>query len=148
MSLIAQLQKDLVESMKSKNELKLSVVRSMKTALTKYKADHMKDPDEATEQQILNSLVKQRKDSIEVFRKAGREELALKEEQELTILESYQPQPATEDEIEAALAAAIQENPEASVKQMGVIMKATQAKLTGKRVDGKALSEKVRSKLS
>ncbi len=148
MSLIAQLQKDLVESMKSKNELKLSVVRSIKTALTKYKADHMKDPDEATEQQILNSLVKQRKDSIEVFRKAGREELALKEEQELAILEDYQPQPATEEEIEAAITASIQENPEASIKQMGVIMKATQAKLTGKRVDGKALSEKVRSRLS
>src|SRR5690606_30308664 len=126
MSLIAQLQKDLVESMKSKNELRLSVVRSIKTALTKYKADHMKDPDEATEQQILNSLVKQRKDSIDVFRKAGREELALKEEQELAILEDYQPQPATEEEIEAAITAAIQENPEASVKQMGVIMKAAQ----------------------
>lgn len=148
MSLIAQLQKDLVESMKSKNELRLSVVRSIKTALTKYKADQMKDPDEATEQQILNSLVKQRKDSIDVFRKAGREELALKEEQELSILEDYLPQPATEEEIEAAISAAIQENPEASVKQMGVIMKAAQAKLTGKRVDGKSLSEKVRSKLS
>lgn len=148
MSLIAQLQTDLVAAMKSKNELKLSVVRMIKTALTKYKADHMKDPDEIIEQQILNSLVKQRRDSIEMFRKGDREELAKKEEQELVILESYLPQPATAEEISQAISEAIAENPDATQKQMGVIMKAAQAKLSGKRVDGKALSEQVRAKLA
>lgn len=148
MSLISQLQTDLVAAMKAKDELKLGVVRMIKTALTKYKADNMKDADDAAEQQILNSLVKQRKDSIEMFRKAGREELAVKEEQEMAVLETYLPQPATEEEITAAIAAAVQENPDATIKQMGIVMKAAQAKLVGKRVDGKALSEKVRASLS
>lgn len=148
MSLIAQLQKDLVDAMKSKNEVKLSAVRMIKTALMKYKADQMKDPDEAAEQQILNSLVKQRHDSIEMFRKGGREELAAKEEQELAVIEAYMPQPPTEEEVDAAIAAAIAENPGASLKQMGVVMKAAQAKLAGKRIDGKSLSDKVRAKLS
>ncbi len=148
MSLISQLQTDLVAAMKAKDELKLGVVRMIKTSLTKYKADNMKDADDAAEQQILNSLVKQRKDSIEMFRNAGREELAVKEEKEMAILETYLPKPATEEDITAAIAAAIQENPDATIKQMGVVMKAAQSKLVGKRVDGKALSEKVRAHLS
>ncbi len=134
--------------MKAKDELRLSVIRMIKTALMKYKADQMKEPDEAADMQILNQLVKQRKDSITMFRGGGREELALKEEQELAILESYLPQAATEEQIEAAIAAAMTETGITSLKQMGVVMKATQAKLAGFRVDGKALSDKVRAKLS
>lgn len=148
MSLIAQLQKDLVDSMKSKDEVKLSAVRMIKTALMKYKADQMKEADEAAEQQILSSLVKQRRDSIDMFRKAGREELATKEEKELAVIEAYMPQPPTDEEVAAAIESAIAENPGANLKQMGIVMKAAQAKLAGKRVDGKALSDKVRAKLS
>lgn len=148
MSLIAQLQKDLVDSMKSKDEVKLSAVRMIKTALMKYKADQMKEADEAAEQQILNSLVKQRRDSIDMFRKGGREELAVKEERELGIIEAYMPQPPTDEEVAVAIDAAIADNPGANLKQMGVVMKAAQAKLAGKRVDGKSLSDKVRAKLS
>jgi len=148
MPLIDRIQKDLVDAMKSKDEVRLGTVRMLKTALMKYKADQMKDADEAAEQQILNSLVKQRRDSIEMFRKGGREELAQKEEQELAIIESYMPQAPSEEEVESAISAAMAETGVTSAKQMGVVMKAAQAKLAGRRIDGKALSEKVRSRLS
>jgi hypothetical protein len=148
MPLAGRIQADLVAAMKARDEVKLSSVRAIKTALLKFKADQMKDPDEAAEQQIVNSLVKQRKDSIDQFGKAGRQDLVDKETAELAVLESYLPQPATEEEIESAIAAAIAENPGATAKQMGVVMKAAQAKLAGRRVDGKTLSEKVRERLS
>jgi hypothetical protein len=147
MSLADRIQADLVAAMKAKDEVKLSSIRAIKTALLKYKADQMKEADEAAEQQIVNSLVKQRKDSIDQFGKAGRQDLVDKETAELAVLESYLPQPATEEEIESAIASAIAENPGATAKQMGVVMKAAQGKLVGKRVDGKSLSEKVRGKL-
>lgn len=147
MPLNDRIQKDLAEAMKAKDERRLSAIRMIKSALLKYKADQMKDPDEAAEQQILNSLVKQRNDAIEMFRKAGREELAEKEEQEKAILESYLPAPATEAEMDEAIAAALAETGAVSAKQMGAVMKAAQAKLAGKRVDGRALSEKVRARL-
>jgi hypothetical protein len=147
MSLADRIQADLVAAMKAKDEVKLSSIRAIKTALLKYKADQMKEADEAAERQIVNSLVKQRKDSIDQFGKAGRQDLVDKETAELAVLESYLPQPATEEEIESAIASAIAENPGATAKQMGVVMKAAQGKLVGKRVDGKSLSEKVRGKL-
>lgn len=147
MPLIDRIQKDLVAAMKAKDEVQLSAIRGIKTALLKYKADQMKEADEAAEQQIVNSLVKQRKDSIEQFGKAGRQDLVDKEAAELVVLEAYLPQPATDEEISAAIAEAIAENPGATIKQMGVVMKAAQAKLTGKRADGKALSDKVRASL-
>jgi uncharacterized protein YqeY len=148
MPLNDRIQKDLVEAMKAKDELRLGAIRMIKTALMKYKADQMKDPDEAAEQQILNSLVKQRNDAIDMFRKGGREELAQKEEQEKAIIESYLPPPASEAEIEEAITAAVAETGASSAKQMGAVMKAAQAKLAGKRVDGRALSEKVKARLA
>jgi uncharacterized protein YqeY len=147
MPLNDRIQKDLVEAMKAKDDVRLGAIRMIKTALLKYKADQMKEPDEAAEQQILNSLVKQRNDSIAMFRQGGREDLAQKEEQEKAILESYLPAPASEEEVEAAIAAAIAETGATSAKQMGVAMKAAQARLAGKRVDGRALSEKVKARL-
>lgn len=147
MPLTDRIQKDLVEAMKAKDEVRLGAVRMIKTALLKYRADQMKEADETAEQQILNSLVKQRNDSIDMFRKGGREELAVKEEREKAIIESYLPSPASEAEIDAAIAAAIAETGASSAKQMGLVMKAAQAKLAGKRVDGRALSEKVKAKL-
>ncbi len=148
MSLLDRIQKDLVEAMKAKAELRLSAIRMIKTALLKYKADQMKDADEAAEIQIVTSLVKQRKDSIEQFRHAGREELAAKEEAEMAILESYLPAAASAEEIDAAIAGALAETGATSAKQMGLVMKAVQAKLAGKRIDGKALSDTVRARLS
>jgi uncharacterized protein YqeY len=108
----------------------------------------MKPLDEATEMQVLNTLVKQRRDSIEMFRKGNRPELVEKEENELKVVESYLPAAPSEDEMQQAIDAAIEATGVTSLKQMGVVMKAAQAKLAGKRVDGKVLSDKVRAKLS
>jgi len=123
-------------------------LRMLKTALMKHKVDTMKELDEQTELRILNMLVKQRRESADMFRKGNRPELADKEEAELKLIESYMPSAPTEAEIDVAIASALAENAGATIKQMGVVMKAAQAKLAGKRVDGKALSDRVRAKLS
>ena len=138
----------MVAAMKSRDEARLSAVRMIKAALKKHEVDSMKPLEEATEMQVLNTLMKQRRESAEMFRQGGRVELAEKEEAELKLIESYMPAGATEAEIEAAISAAMAETGVTSPKQMGVVMKAAQAKLAGKRVDGKALSEKVRARLS
>lgn len=148
MPLIDRVQKDMVEAMKAKAEARLSAIRMLKSALMKQKVDSMKELDEAAEMQVLNQLLKQRREAADMFRKGGRADLAEKEEGELQVIEAYMPAPASEDEINEAITAAIAETGVTSLKQMGVVMKATQAKLTGKRVDGKALSEKVRGRLS
>jgi uncharacterized protein len=148
MPLLETIQKDMVAAMKSKDEARLSAIRMIKTALKKVEVDSMKPLDEATEMQVLNSLIKQRTESAEMFRKGGRVEMAEKEEAERTLIESYMPAAATPEELEEAIAAALAETQVTSAKQMGVVMKAAQAKLAGKRVDGKALSEKVRARLA
>jgi len=148
MPLLERIQKDLVSAMKSKDEARLSAIRMIKTALKKLEVDSMKPLDETTEMQVLNSLIKQRTESAEMFRTGGRLELAEKEEAERALIESYMPAPASPDEIDSAIAAALAETQVTSAKQMGVVMKAAQAKLSGKRVDGKALSEKVRARLA
>ncbi|HEY1335929.1 MAG TPA: GatB/YqeY domain-containing protein, partial [Bryobacteraceae bacterium] len=125
-----------------------SALRMIKAALMKQKVDSPKPLDEAAERQVLKSLVKQRIDAAEAFRNAGRTEQADKEEAERKLIEGYLPAGATDEEIDAAIAAAMAETGVTSLKQMGVVMKATQAKLAGKTVDGKALSDKVRAKLS
>jgi len=148
MPLIDQVQKDMVAAMKSREEARLGALRLIKAALMKQKVDSPKPLDEAAEMQVLKSLIKQRIDAAAAFRQAGREEQAGKEDAERVLIESYLPAAATEAEIEAAIAAALAETGVTSLKQMGVVMKATQARLTGKTVDGKSLSEKVRSRLS
>jgi len=148
MALMDQVQKDMVEAMKAHEATRLDALRMLKTALMKHKVDSMKDLDESSELQILKMLVKQRRESAEMFRKGNRTELADKEEAELKIIESYMPSAPTEAEIDAAIAAAIAEAGAPTIKQMGLVMKAAQAKLAGKRVDGKALSDRVRAKLS
>jgi uncharacterized protein YqeY len=148
MPLLDRIQKDMVAAMKSRDEARLSAIRMIKTALKKVEVDSMKPLDEATEMQVLNSLIKQRTESAEMFRKGGRPEMAEKEEAERTLIESYMPAPATPEEMEEAIAGALAETQVTSAKQMGVVMKAAQAKLARKRVDGKALSEKVRARLA
>jgi uncharacterized protein YqeY len=147
MPLIDQVQKDMVAAMKSRAEARLSALRMIKAALMKLKVDSPKPLDEAAEMQVLKSLIKQRIEAAEAFRKAGREEQAAKEEAERTLIESYLPAAASEEEMEAAIGEAMAETGAASLKQMGAVMKAVQARLTGKTVDGKALSDKVRSRL-
>ncbi len=148
MPLLDRIQTDLVLAMKARDEARLSALRMMKSALKKLEVDSMKPLDEPAEMQVLNSLIKQRTESAEMFRTGGRPEMAEKEEAERSLIESYMPASATSEDIEAALTAALAETGVTALKQMGVVMKATQAKLAGKRVDGKALSEKVRSRLS
>ena len=148
MALLDKIQSDLTAAMRAKDEARLGAIRLIKTALKKHEIDSMKPLDEPTEIQVLNTLIKQRREAADMFRKGGRPELAEKEEAELKLVEQYMPAAPTEAEIEAAIAAALAETGITSAKQMGVVMKAAQAKLVGKRVDGKALSEKVRAKLS
>lgn len=147
MPLLDQLQKDMVAAMKAKDELRLSVIRMVKTAVMKEKIDSMKDLDETAELKVLNMLLKQRRESVEMFRKGGRDEQAAKEEAEIRIIEAYMPAMASEEEVEAAIQAALSETGATTAKQMGLVMKAAQAQLAGKRVDGRALSDKVKSRL-
>jgi len=148
MPLIDQVQREMVAAMKSGEAARLSALRMLKAALMKQKVDSPKPVDEAAEIQVLKILIKQRIDAAEMYRKADRIEQAEKEEAEKAMLEAYLPAGASEEEIDAAVAAAMVETGAASIKQMGVVMKAAQARLTGKTVDGKMLSDKVRSKLS
>ena len=148
MPLIDQVQQEMVTAMKSGDAARLSALRMLKAALMKLKVDSPKPVDEAAEIGVLKNLIKQRVDAAEMFRKAGRAEQAEKEEAEKAMLESYLPAGASDEEVDVAIAAAVAETGATSIKQMGVVMKAVQAKLAGKTVDGKSLSEKVRSKLS
>jgi uncharacterized protein len=148
MPLLDQIQKDIIAAMKAREEARLDALRMIKTALKKHEIDSMKPLDEPTELQILNTLIKQRKEASEMFRKGNRPELADKEDAEQKLIESYMPSAPTPEEMDAAIAAAMAESGVTSLKQMGVVMKAAQAKLTGKRVDGKALSDRVRAKLA
>jgi uncharacterized protein len=148
MPLLDQIQKDMVSAMKAREEARLGALRMIKTALQKHQIDSMKPLDEQTELQLLNMLIKQRREAADMFRKGDRFELADREEAELKLIESYMPSAPTDAEIEAAIAAAMAETGVAALKQMGVVMKAAQAKLAGKRVDGKALSDRVRAKLT
>lgn len=148
MALLDRIQTDMVAAMKARDESRLSAIRMIKAALKKQEVDGLKPLDEAAELQILNTLVKQRRESADMFRKGDRPELADKEEAELKLIESYLPAAPSEAEVERAIAAALAETGVTSIKQMGVVMKAAQTKLAGKRVDGKALSDRVRAKLS
>jgi len=134
--------------MKGREEARLETLRMMKTALKKLEVDGMKPLDETTEMQVLSTLIKQRRESADMFRKGNRPELADKEEAEMKMIEAFLPAAPSDAEVDDAIASAMAETGITSLKQMGVVMKAAQAKLAGKRVDGKALSERVRGKLS
>ena len=138
----------MVQAMKAKDETRLSVLRMMKSALQKHQIDSMKPLNEASEMQVMNTLLKQRRESAELFRKGGREELAQKEEAEIGIIDRYLPSAPSAAELQTAVNAAIAETGAKSPKDLGAVMKAAQAKLAGKRVDGKALSELVKRRLS
>ena len=147
MPLIDRVQQDMVAAMKSRDEDRLSALRMIKAALMKLKVDSPKPIDEAAEMALLKSLIKQRIDAAEMFHKAGRTGQAQKEEAEKALIETYLPAGASDQEIDAAIAEAMSETGATTARQMGLVMKAVQAKLKGKTVDGKALSDKVRSKL-
>jgi len=147
MPLIDRIQQDMVAAMKGREEARLGALRMIKAALMKQKVDSPKPVDEAAEMAVLKTLIKQRIEAADAFRKAGRAEQADKEEAERRLIEAYLPAAATEAEVDAAVAEALAETGVTALKQMGVAMKAVQARLQGKTVDGKSLSDKVRAKL-
>ena len=148
MSLAERIQKDLVDAMRAKEELRLSVLRGIKAAIKHKEVEKMRAMDETESIQILQTLVKQRKESIEQFTKGNRPELAEKETKELAIIESYLPAGASDAEMDSAIAKAIAETGANSIKQMGAVVKSAKAALEGKTVDGKLLSDRVRERLA
>ena len=148
MSLAERIQKDITDAMRAKDELRLSVLRGIKSAIKLKEVEKIRALDEAESIQILQTLVKQRKESIEQFTKGNRLDLAGKETKELAIIETYLPAGATDADMDAAITKAIGDTGANSIKQMGAVVKAAKAALAGKTVDGKALSDRVRSRLS
>lgn len=148
MSLAERIQKDLTGAMRAKDELRLSVLRMIKSAITYKETEKMRKLDDAESIQLLQTLVKQRRESIDQFTKGGRADLAEKETRELAIVETYLPAGASDAEMDAAIAKAITETGAGSMKQMGAVVKAAKAALEGKTVDGKALSDRIRARLS
>jgi uncharacterized protein YqeY len=148
MSLSETIQKDIVTAMKARDEMKLSVLRMVKAAFQLKEVDKMRKLDEQESIQLLQTLVKQRKESIDQFGKGGRQDLVDKEQKELVLLEAYLPAGASQAEMDAAVTKAIGETGANSIKQMGAVVKAAKTALEGKTVDGKALSDLVRERLS
>jgi uncharacterized protein YqeY len=148
MSFSEKIQKDIVTAMKAKDELRLSVLRMVKSAVQLKEVEKLRALDDAESIQLLQTLLKQRKESIDQFTKGGRMDLVEKETKELAIIESYLPAGASEAEMDAAVTQAIADTKAASLKQMGAVVKAAKEILTGKTVDGKALRDRVRDLLS
>jgi len=148
MPLVDQIQKDIVAAMREKAELRLSVLRMVKSALHLKSVEKMRPLEDAESMQILQTLLKQRRESVEQFTKGGRQELADKETKEIAIIEEYLPAGASDADMAKAIEDAIVETGANSPKQMGAVIKAAKAKLEGKTVDGKILSDRVRERLA
>ena len=147
MTIVEKVEKDLVAALRAQEALKLSVLRMMKAALMNKKIELGKAVEDPEALAVLRTLAKQRRESVEAFRKGGRDDLADKEEAEIKIVEAYLPAAASEEDIDAAIAVAIAETGASTAKDVGKTMKAAMAKLAGKNADGKRVSEKVRAKL-
>jgi uncharacterized protein YqeY len=147
MSLAEKIQSDIVVAMKARDDFKLSVLRMVKAAIQLKEVEKLRKLDENESIQLLQTILKQRKESIDQFTKGGRPELAEKETKEAALIEQYLPAGASAEEMEAAVLKAIAETGANSMKQMGAVVKAAKAALEGKTVDGKALSDLVRQRL-
>jgi uncharacterized protein YqeY len=150
MPLVDQIQKDITTAMKAREEARLSTLRMVKTALKNREIEKMAPLDDKEAQQVLGTLIKQRKDSIEQFTKGGRQEMADKEAAEITVIEAYMPKAASEADIAASVKAVIAEMGAPTMKDMGTVMKNAMAKFAtqGVRVDGKVVSEAVKKELA
>jgi uncharacterized protein len=147
MSLEQSLTADIVTAMKAKDVTRLTALRMLKTALTNKSIEKGRALEGAEELQVVSMLVKQRRDSIDQFTKGGRVDLADKEQAEIAVLDAYLPASASDEEIAAAVAAAVSETGATSAREMGKVMKAVMAALAGKTVDGKKVSEAVKASL-
>ena len=148
MSLSEQVQKDMIDAMRNKQELRLSTLRMVKAALKNKEIDKRGALDEKEELQVFSTLIKQRKDSIEAFEKGNRPELAKKEAEEIAIIESYMPKAVSEADVLATVKATLAEMGSPTMKDMGAVMKNVMAKFGGARVDGKLVSEAVKKQLT
>jgi hypothetical protein len=150
MSIPEQIQKDIIEAMKARDELRLSTLRMVKSALKHKEVEKMAPLDEKEALQVLSTLIKQRKESIEQFTKGGRQEMADKEAAEIKLIEAYMPKAAGEEEIVAGVKAVIAEMGSPTMKDMGAVMKNAMARFqaAGMRVDGKLVSDTVKKELS
>ena len=147
MSLTDKVNGDIAAAMKAKDAPRLSALRMAKAAIMNKGVEKGRDLEDAEVLQVIASLIKQRRDSIEQFSKAGRTDLVEKETAEIAVLEAYLPPAATAEEIDAAVAAAIAETGATSPKDIGKVMKAVMPRLAGKNADGKTINEAVRRKL-
>ena len=147
MALIDTISRDIAEAMRAKDQVRLGALRMAKAALMNREVEKGRALDEAEAQQVIASLLKQRRDSIEQFTKFGRDELARKEQAEIAVLEAYVPPAAGQEEIDNAIAEAIVETGAASPKDVGKVMKTVMPKLAGKTVDGRTVNELVRRRL-
>ena len=147
MSLKARIINDLTAAMKAKEAARLSTLRMVKAALMNREIERGGELTDEELAKLLQSLVKQRRDSVEQYEKGGREDLASKERAEIVVIEEYLPQAATREEIEQAVAAAIAETGATSMKEMGAVMRAAQARLAGRAADGRTVSEIVKARL-
>lgn len=148
MSLYDRLTEDLKFAMKSRNQLRMDVIRMIKAAVLNKEVELKRDLDDAEMSRVMTTLVKQRRESIEQFEKAQRQELAAKERQEIEIIESYLPKPISPEELETLVTSVIADTGSRSMKEMGAVMKAVMARLGGQTIDGKHVSELVKRKLS
>lgn len=148
MTMKERISADMATAMRAKDQARLAPLRMAKAALMNREVEKGRDLDEAEAQQVIASIIKQRRDSIEQFRSGGREDLAQKEAAEITVLEAYVPPPVDPAVIEAAVDEAIREGAATSPKDMGRVMKAVMAKLAGQAADGKIVSDLVRKKLA
>lgn len=150
MSLSERLQKDLVEAMKARQVTRLSVLRLIKSAIQHKEIDLGEPLTTEQDLQLLQTMVKQRNESISTFENANRQDLADKEKEELVIVRTYLPEEISLDEVDRVVVAVVEELEASSPKEMGNVMKETMARLkkTGKVVDGKVVNQVVRSKLS
>ena len=150
MTLSEQIQKDITTAMKARDEQRLSCLRMVKTALKNREIEKMAPLDEKEAQQVLSTLIKQRKDSVEQFTKGGRQEMADKEATEIKLIEAYMPKAAGEEDIVAGVKAVIAEMGAPSMKDMGTVMKNVMARFSaaGMRVEGKQVSEVVKRELT
>ena len=148
MGYIERIQNDLTAAMKQKDELRLSVLRMVKSALKNKEIEKMRKLEDLESLQVLQTLVKQRRESVEQFTKGGRKDLADKETKEIAIIEEYLPSAPSDEEMHRAIEEAIAAEGADSLKQMGAVIKAAKARLEGKTVDGKSLSDRVRERLS
>ena len=147
MTLIERITSDIAQAMRAREQTKLAALRMAKAALMNSEVQRGRVLEDAEAQQVIASLIKQRRDSIEQFRKGGRDDLADKEAAEITILEAYVPPPLGAAEIDAAVDAAIAETGAVSAKDLGRVMKAVMNRFAGRTVDGKAINEAVRKRL-